>query len=149
MLVPLSRRSVVLALSLPSSSQLTHGWLTGSLPIRRGTIGTTSTASRSLAATAPGVDTASVDQLKEALRNPQTTVVDVRKLEELQESGYFVPPNNIQWVHAPCTLESCPLLDLASDGLLRNGPSAPVIVYCASGKRATKAQTVLQAQVYT
>ena len=102
-------------------------------------------------AAAPGVQLDPPDVIREALDNPATTIVDVRGVDEIANNGYFSPNNNhrLQWISAPYTQPTgCPLLELASDGLLRD-KDAPVIVYCASGMRSTKVKEILQAKGYT
>jgi phage shock protein E len=81
-----------------------------------------------------------------ALANPKTTVLDVRRLDEILESG-FLKTEDRQWIHAPCTLTECPLLDVAAESLIPD-KNAPVVVYCASGKRAAKAKEVLESKGY-
>ena len=95
---------------------------------------------------APGITIAAPEQVKEALANPKTTVIDTRKIDEILEVGYLKTPNN-QWVHAPCTLQECPLLSVAADSLIRN-PEDPVVVYCASGKRAQFSKEFLENKGY-
>lgn len=95
---------------------------------------------------APGITIAAPEEIKNALSNPKTTVLDVRRVEEIVENGYLKTPNN-QWVHAPCTLEECPLLQVASESLIRD-LTEPVVVYCASGKRANVAKEFLEGKGY-
>jgi phage shock protein E len=80
-----------------------------------------------------------------ALANPKTTVLDVRRIDEILESGFL--KTDRQWVHAQCTLTECPLLDVAAESLIPD-KHAPVVVYCASGKRAAKAKEVLESKGY-
>jgi phage shock protein E len=80
-----------------------------------------------------------------ALANPKTTVLDVRGIDEILENGFL--KTDRQWVHAQCTLTECPLLDVAAESLIPD-KHAPVIVYCASGKRAAKAKEVLESKGY-
>lgn len=94
---------------------------------------------------APGITIATAEEVQAALSNPKTTVVDARKEEEIIENGYLKTPN--QWVHASCTLEECPLLSVASESLIRD-LNEPVVVYCASGKRAAVAKDFLDKQGY-
>ena len=85
-----------------------------------------------------------------------TYLVDARSLDEIKTNGYWKPQKteaNVQWIHAQCTLEAnlesaCPLLAVASDSLIPD-KSAPVIVYCASGKRSTLAKELLESKGYT
>ena len=105
------------------------------------------TRSLSLGMAAPGVVLSPTEELQEALADPATIVLDARRVDEIQANGYWETPR--QWVHAPCTPDGdCPLLGAASEALLRD-KTAPVIVYCASGKRVSVAQAFLQARGYT
>jgi phage shock protein E len=94
---------------------------------------------------APGVVLSPLQDIKGALENPATIVLDARGLDEIAQSGYL--ETDRQWVHAPCTLAGCPLLEVAANGLLPD-KEAPVIVYCASGKRSTVAKEFLEKQGY-
>ena len=97
-------------------------------------------------AAAPGIELDSQEEIKKALSNPKTVVLDARSVDEIAKDGYLMTPNN-QWVHAPCTPDECKLLSVASSSLIRD-KSAPVVVYCASGKRSAKAKEILQSQGY-
>ena len=100
-----------------------------------------------LAMAAPGVVLSPTDEIQKALQNPATVVVDARRVDEIEANGYW--ESDRQWVHAPCTPDgACPLLSVAADALLRD-KEAPVIVYCASGKRASVAQAFLQDRGYS
>jgi phage shock protein E len=88
---------------------------------------------------------ASHQVVRGALANPKTTVLDVRRIDEILESGFLKTER--QWVHAQCTLTECPLLDVAAESLIPD-KHAPVVVYCASGKRAEKAKEVLESKGY-
>lgn len=99
-----------------------------------------------IAKVAPDITIAAPEEIKEALANPKTTVVDARRVDEILEAGYLKTPNN-QWVHASCTLEECPLLSIAAESLIRDA-SEPVVVYCASGKRANVAKEFLEKKGY-
>jgi phage shock protein E len=96
---------------------------------------------------APSVVLDSPSDIQNALRNPQSTVVDARGIDEIQQQGYYAPVSS-RWVHAPCSLSEAPLLLTASASLLPD-KEAPVVVYCASGKQATFAKQVLTEQGYT
>lgn len=95
---------------------------------------------------APGVVLDSPDDIQNALKNPNAVVLDVRGIDEIQANGYLRNTGR-QWLHTPCSLTECPLLDVAAEDLIRD-KDAPVIVYCASGKRATKAKEVLESKGY-
>jgi phage shock protein E len=89
---------------------------------------------------------ASPQDVKGALADPKTTVLDVRRVDEILESGFL--KSDRQWVHAQCTLTECPLLAVAAESLIAD-KNAPVVVYCASGKRAAKAKEVLESKGYS
>ena len=104
-------------------------------------------ATTPLAMAAPGVVLSPMAEIQQALANPATIVLDARRVDEIEANGYF--QTDRQWVHSPCTPDGdCPLLAVAGDGLLRD-KDAPVIVYCASGKRAAVAQSFLQERGYS
>ena len=101
-----------------------------------------------LSMAAPGVILSSTVELQTALANPATIILDARRVDEIEANGYW-HVNDRQWIHAPCTPDgACPLLAVAAQALLRD-PKAPVICYCASGKRASVAQAFLQERGYT
>lgn len=96
---------------------------------------------------APGVVLSSTDEIQDALKDPNAVVLDARRVDEIEANGYW--QTNRQWVHAPCTPDGdCPLLSVAMEGLIRD-KSSPVIVYCASGKRASVAQDFLKDNGYS
>lgn len=108
-------------------------------------------------AAAPGVTVASPEELRHAMQNPATTVVDARTIEELLANGYFTGCEShraggipkCRWVHAPSASPTeSPLLLLASASLLPD-LTAPVIVHCGSGIRASGVQTILKNLGYT
>jgi rhodanese-related sulfurtransferase len=108
---------------------------------------TTMPVTTALNMAAPGVELSSTVDIQAALTNPETVVVDARRVDEIADKGYW--KTDRQWVNAPCTPDGeCPLLDAAAPALLRN-PKSPVIVYCASGKRAAVAQQFLLKRGYT
>ena len=79
----------------------------------------------------------SQSQIIQAFRNPKTVVVDVRSPSEISSR---VDARN--WINAPGTPFDCPSLRTQASTLLPD-KSAPVIVYCASGKRSQKAADIL------
>jgi phage shock protein E len=100
---------------------------------------------RTFLSSTPMSSFASHHVVRGALANPKTTVLDVRRIDEIQENGFL--KTDRQWVHAQCTLTECPLLDMAAESLIPD-KHAPVVVYCASGKRAAKAKEVLESKGY-
>jgi rhodanese-related sulfurtransferase len=99
-------------------------------------------------AAAPGVDVASENDLRQALQNPATTVVDARSLAELQASDYYRCEGHCRWVHAPASKVDAPLLTIAAASLIPD-LDAPVVIYCVLGFRAAASQRVLRAAGYT
>lgn len=91
------------------------------------------------------IEFSSKQTVHEALEAKSAVVLDVRSVDEIVESGHL--KTNRQWVHAPCTLQGSPLLSAAAESLIPN-KKAPVIVYCASGKRAEKAKEILENMGY-
>lgn len=96
---------------------------------------------------APGVQMASAEEIRKALANPETTVIDARTIEEMQKDGYF-NASTCRFIHAPATKTEAPLLQLAAKSLLPQ-KDAPVVIYCGSGIRATTAKQVLDEAGYT
>lgn len=52
---------------------------------------------------------ASQAQVKQALQNPKTVLLDARTDEEIIQQG-FLSVKGHRWVHASCTKDDCPLL---------------------------------------
>lgn len=86
-----------------------------------------------------GVITA--DDLATALvENPDLTVIDVRRLVELEENGLIEAEN---WVHI--SLEEF----VDSQDLWPEDPETPIVVYCGSGHRSTLAMAILWSYGYS
>lgn len=143
---------LAVALSRSAASAFQHAFGSRAIGLARGP---SSLSPRSFTAfmfvNPAGVELDAPATIQQALNNPTTTLVDVRKLDEIQATGLFNPAsaakNKLHWISAPCTLDSCPLLELCSEALIRD-KEAPVVVYCASGKRANKAKEVLKSKGY-
>ena len=73
-------------------------------------------------------------------------MVDVRSQSEIESNGK-VQVAQRAWLNAPGTPFGCPILHAQADQLLPD-KNAPVILYCASGKRAQKAKLILEEQGY-
>jgi rhodanese-related sulfurtransferase len=92
---------------------------------------------------------------KALLMDPECTIVDVRGIDEIKATGIFNPQsairNGLRWISAPCTLQECsPLLeDPAICDVMIRSKTAPLVVHCASGKRANIAKQVLLSHGYT
>lgn len=74
------------------------------------------------------------------LENPDLFVIDVRRLEELEENGVIEAEN---WVHVP--LESF----IAMKDQWPADLDAPIVVYCGSGHRSTIAMSILWSYGYS
>ena len=114
---------------------------------------TTTTTRRTLHSTprwmaAPGVIVAPPDAVRQALSDPNAVVLDVRGLDEILETG-ILPTDGKQWLHAPCSLSDCPLLSVAHASMLGPNQDRPILIHCASGKRAAFAKEYLEGLGYT
>lgn len=89
---------------------------------------------------------ATPDEIQDLLKNDRTVVLDVRRADEIQATGYLQTPSNA-WVTIPCTPTDATLLQMTAPNLLRD-KTAPVLVHCAAGKRAAKAKQVLEDMGY-
>lgn len=87
-------------------------------------------------------------RIAEALKDPKTVVIDARTVNEIVANGFYTVPDQVQWLNAPCFKSSgggtieCPLLHAAHENLLQD-TTVPIVVYCASGKRAGVVQNFL------
>jgi rhodanese-related sulfurtransferase len=97
------------------------------------------------------IELATRDAVTTALRDPRTVILDARSWEEIEKAdGAYLKPRltGQRWMQvAGCTPQEAPLLKLAAKSMLPD-PSAPVVVYCASGKRAARARQTLLDQGY-
>jgi hypothetical protein len=62
---------------------------------------------------------ANADQLKQALQDPDSVLVDTRNDDEIQASGKFERAGH-QYMCTPGTPSECKLLSISSDELLPN-----------------------------
>jgi len=97
-----------------------------------------------------GIQVAPPQQIQVALKNPRTTLVDVRSQQEVEQTGKVALPKGnkkLGWVNAP----SDTLMEetKASASLLPLNKEAPIILYCASGMRASKCKNLLEQRGYT
>jgi len=76
-------------------------------------------------------------EIIQAFKNPAAVAVDVRSPSEITSR---IDVKN--WINAPGSPFDCPILREQSATLLPD-KSAPIIVYCASGKRSQKAVDIL------
>lgn len=85
---------------------------------------------------------ASKDGVKAAASNPDAVFLDVRSQAEIDAASLEADKPVI---HATCvSSDSCPALEQ-----LPKDKDAPVIVFCASGKRASDAKQVLESKGHT
>ena len=87
---------------------------------------------------------ASKDQVKRVASRPNAVFLDVRSDEEIAEVTLHTKK---PVVFSKCTISECPVLEVDAEKLLPH-KNAPVIVFCASGKRARKGKEVLNAKGY-
>ena len=80
-------------------------------------------------------------QLRKSLEDPKAIIIDVRTLAEIEASGKFQKEGR-KWFQTACSPTACDHLH----DLTGNFPDkeAPVIVYCRSGRRASKAKEMLE-----
>jgi phage shock protein E len=136
---------VTAANSLPKNQVAAFAPLAPTTTILGSSATTPSSTRRTFFSSTPLFMFASPQDVKGALANPKTTVLDVRRVDEILDSGFL--KTDRQWVHAQCTLTECPLLNVAAESLIPD-KNAPVVIYCASGKRAGKAKEVLESLGY-
>jgi len=89
------------------------------------------------------------EEVKEALANPETVVLDVRTPEEIVEAGSKVYPSTpANWVQTNCNAEDCADLRATPTKFVAD-KTAPIVIYCRSGRRAAAAKKVLIEEGYT
>ena len=82
---------------------------------------------------------ANQDDIRVSLTNKSTIILDVRSLDEIAASGRIEVEGHA-WMQTPCTPMSADL-DLDTDDVDKD---ANVVVYCRSGRRASRAKEILQ-----
>lgn len=88
---------------------------------------------------------ASPDEVRRALQDKENTVVlDVRTPGEIGQSGQIEHPN---WKSTRCSPMECFALSANPTQFVRNKEDT-VVLYCASGRRASKAKEILVSQGY-
>ena len=81
------------------------------------------------------------EDIRKSLSNKSTILLDVRTEDEIAESGKFEVEGH-QWMQTPCTPMSADL-DFDTDSLDKD---AAVVIYCRSGRRASRAKEILEAR---
>jgi phage shock protein E len=84
-------------------------------------------------------------EVKRALEDPNTYVLDVRTPEEISESGRV---HHKHWSQVNGTPDSCPDLESHPERYVED-KAATIVVYCRSGRRAERAKQVLVSKGYT
>ena len=81
-----------------------------------------------------------------ALARSDTIVLDVRSEDEIAASGNSISEHTAGlWKQTGCTPHSCPKLETnPSDLVGEDQKESPVVIYCRSGRRAMKAQQLLE-----
>jgi phage shock protein E len=92
-----------------------------------------------------GPEIAPLNEVKKALGDPSTYVLDVRTPEEIAASGKVSHKN---WSQVNGTPDSCPELAAHPERYVKE-KDATVVVYCRSGRRAARAKEELVKQGYT
>jgi phage shock protein E len=102
----------------------------------------------SSSSTIPTYDIASRDEILQVLsEHPKAIIADLRSLDEILQSG-FLHGTGHQWIHIQGgSPTACPLLEIAVHDIFPH-LDVPVVVYCASGKRAAVAQSILTQRGY-
>jgi phage shock protein E len=82
-----------------------------------------------------------------ALSKSDTVVLDVRREDEIQQSGKITGAG--QWKTTPCTPDACPQLEMDPTQFAGVDKNAPILLYCRTGRRAIKAREILKNSGYT
>mmetsp|Transcript_11868 Transcript_11868/g.24516 ORF Transcript_11868/g.24516 Transcript_11868/m.24516 type:complete len:122 (+) Transcript_11868:181-546(+) len=98
-------------------------------------------------ARAQSLGLASKDDVRKAAADPNATWVDVRTEEEIAQ-GCLHKLYNLPFVHHSCTVDSCEGLEEKAKEHMQD-KDAPVIIFCRSGRRATKPVQILKDLGYT
>ena len=89
---------------------------------------------------------ASVEDVQKALETH--TFLDVRTESEIAATGgqpHFIGQQ--QWAQTNCTPNECPKLEMAPESLIES-KETPIVIYCRSGRRASKAKEILLQKGY-
>lgn len=97
---------------------------------------------------------ATPEEIKSFLANDETIVLDVRGPDEILETGYVKTKRSDgrphQWVQIACTRTEAPLLEMTMFSVFgTEHMDRPILIHCASGKRAGLAKQVLEKAGYT
>jgi phage shock protein E len=81
------------------------------------------------------------DDIRKSLTNKSTILLDVRTMDEIAESGKIEVEGH-PWMQTVCTTDSVDM-DLNKDTIDKD---ADVVVYCRSGRRASRAKEILESK---
>jgi phage shock protein E len=91
------------------------------------------------------INIAPLSEVKQALQDPSTYVLDVRTPQEISDSGKV---QHNRWSQVNGTPDSCDDLDQHPEKFVPD-KSATIVVYCRSGRRAERAKQALLQNGYT
>jgi rhodanese-related sulfurtransferase len=75
--------------------------------------------------------------------HPTVVVLDVRTVSEVEGSGWYHPPHTNHYI-IPCTPHDASNVQNQASLLFPSQKDTPIVVYCASGRRACTAVQVLR-----
>jgi phage shock protein E len=82
------------------------------------------------------------EDIRKSLANDDAVLLDVRTVDEIAASGKFEREGH-KWFQSACTPTSADLE--VSEEMIPN-KYAPVIIYCGSGRRASRAKEILESK---
>lgn len=85
---------------------------------------------------------AAPDEIRKSLTNDKAVLLDVRTVDEITASGKFEKEGH-KWVQSSCSPNS---VDLDVSEEMISNKDAPVIIYCRSGRRASRAKEILESK---
>ncbi|KAI2506368.1 hypothetical protein MHU86_8096 [Fragilaria crotonensis] len=93
-------------------------------------------------------DIASQAQVLPLANQPNAVILDVRTEEEIKTTGSLENKFGSKWVHYSVIPTEAPELEENPEAIVGSDKDAPIIIYCRSGRRATKAKEVLEQGIY-
>eukprot|EP00980_Cylindrotheca_fusiformis_P006321 scaffold1356_cov123-Cylindrotheca_fusiformis.AAC.2 len=85
---------------------------------------------------------AAPEDIKKTLNNDSAVLLDVRSMEEIEASGKFEKEGH-PWVQSAC-MPTSEDMDISEE--LESNKDAPIVVYCRSGRRASRAKEILESK---
>ena len=80
---------------------------------------------------------------------PNAVVLDVRTDDEIKTIGSLETKFGSKWAHCSVTPTEAPELEENAEAIVGSDKDAPILIYCGSGRRASKAKEVLESKGYT